>query len=125
MPRKKSPTLTEAEFRLMDILWEKDKATVNDVVSALPPEQPLAYTTVLTMLRILEQKGYLRHEKQSRAFVYFPIIGRDEARRSAVRGVVSRFFNDSPELLVLNILEHETIDTEELARLKQMIQESV
>jgi predicted transcriptional regulator len=125
MPRKKSPTLTEAELRLMDILWEKGNATVNDVVSALPPEQPLAYTTVLTMLRILEQKGYLRHEKQSRAFVYFPVIGRDEARLSAVREVVSRFFNNSPELLVLNILEHEKIDAQELARLKQMIQESV
>ncbi|HIE28285.1 TPA: BlaI/MecI/CopY family transcriptional regulator [Candidatus Poribacteria bacterium] len=124
MPRKKSPTLTEAELRLMNILWEKGKATVKDVVSALPKEQPLAYSTVLTMLRILERKGYLRHEKQSRAFVYYPIIGHDEARRSVVNEIVSRFFDNSPELLVLNILENERIDTEELVRLRKMIQSS-
>jgi len=63
----------------------------------------------------------LKHKKQSRAFVYYPVVGRDEARRSAVKDVVSRFFNNSPELLVLNILEDEQIDTEELSRLKKMI----
>ncbi len=124
MPRKQSTTLTGAELRLMDILWRKGEATVSNVVNALPENQPLAYTTVLTMLRILEQKGYLKHEKQSRAFVYYPVIGRDEARRRAVKDVVSRFFNNSPELLVLNMLEDEQINAEELSRLKQMIQES-
>ena len=123
MPRKKSPTLTEAELRLMKILWEKGRATVNDVVKVLPPDQPLAYKTVLTVLRILEQKGYLKHTKQSRAFVYYPVVERDEARSRAIKDIVSRFFDDEPELLVLKILEDEQINLSELSQLKQMIQE--
>lgn len=122
MPRKKSPTLTEAELRLMKILWDKGKGTVSDVVNALPDDHPLAYKTVLTILRILEQKGYLKHTKQSRAFVYYPIVARDDARRHAVKDMVIRFFDDSPELLVLRILEDEQIDLSELARLKETIQ---
>ncbi|MBI1923516.1 BlaI/MecI/CopY family transcriptional regulator [Candidatus Poribacteria bacterium] len=122
MPRKKSPTLTEAELRLMKILWEKGEGTVNDVVNALPSNQPLAYKTVLTILRILEQKGYLEHNKQSRAFVYYPIVEREEARRHAVKDMVSRFFDDSPELLVLRILEDEDIELSVLSQLKETIQ---
>ena len=122
MARKASATLTEAEAELMDILWERGTGTVNDVVSALPEERPLAYTTVLTMLRILERKGYLRHEKQGRAFVYYPVVGRGDARRSAVKDILRRFFNNSPELLVLNILEHEAIDATDLDRLREIIE---
>ena len=122
MPRKKSPTLTEAELRLMKILWEKGQGTVKDVVNALPADHPLAYKTVLTILRILEQKGYLKHTKRSRAFVYYPVVARDEARRHAVKDMVSRFFDDSPELLVLRILEDEQIELSELSRLKEIIQ---
>lgn len=124
MARKKSPTLTEAELRLMEILWEKGAATVSDVVKALPKRLSLAYSTVLTTLRILEHKGYVRHEKHGRAFVYHPVVDRNEACRSAVRYVMSRFFHNSPELLVLNILEDGRIDAEELKRLKKMIEES-
>ncbi len=122
MPRQKSPTLTEAELRLMSILWNKGKGTVSDVVNALPADQPKAYKTVLTILRILEQKGYLKHTKRSRAFVYYPVVERDEARLHAVKDMVSRFFDDSPELLVLRILEDEQIASKELSRLKEMIE---
>lgn len=124
MPRKRSPTLTEAELRLMNILWEKGRATVGEVARALPRRLALAYNTVLTTLRILEQKGYIRHEKQGRAFVYQPVLNRGQARRRAIRYLVSRFFNDSPELLVLNILEHQKLDSGELKRLKKMIEET-
>ena len=122
MPRQKSPTLTEAESRLMSILWNKGKGTVSDVVNALPADQPKAYKTVLTILRILEQKGYLKHTKRSRAFVYHPVVEREEARLHAVKDMVSRFFDDSPELLVLKILEDEQIEFSELSRLKEAIQ---
>ena len=124
MARKKSPTLTEAELRLMDILWGKGTATVSDVVEALPKRLALAYNTVLTTLRILEQKGYVRHEKEGRAFVYYPVVNRSQACRSAVKYVVTRFFDNSPGLLLLNILEHDKIDTAELKRLKKMIEDS-
>jgi predicted transcriptional regulator len=124
MARSKSPTLTEAELRLMEIVWDQGDATVNDVVQKLPKRRALAYNTVLTTLRILENKGYLAHEKRGRAFVYRPLVGRRDARRSAVKYVVSRFFENSPELLVLNLLENDNISPEELKRLRKMIEDS-
>ncbi|MBW4698798.1 MAG: BlaI/MecI/CopY family transcriptional regulator [Aphanocapsa lilacina HA4352-LM1] len=124
MARKRSPTLTESELRLMEILWQRGSATVAEVVEALPKRLSLAYSTVLTTLRILEQKGYVRHTEEGRAFVYCPLVDRNQARRSAVEFVLSRFFNNSPELLMLNILEHEDIDAAELERLRTMIQQN-
>jgi len=124
MARKKSATLTEAELRLMDIVWEKGKATVGDVVDALPGRAPLAYNTVLTTMRILEQKGYVRHHESGRAFVYIPIVDREQAQRSAVRQLVTRFFDNSPGLLALNVLENEKLDASEIDRLKRIIRAS-
>ncbi len=105
----------------MEILWDKGAATVTDVADALPKDKPVAYNTVLTMLRILERKGYVRHTKDKRAFVYQPVVDRGQASRSAVRHLLSRFFNDSPELLVLNLLKEKDIDEAELERLKKLI----
>jgi predicted transcriptional regulator len=122
--RKRSSTLTDAELRLMNVLWEKGKATVGEVAESLPRGLPLAYSTVLTTMRILEHKGYVRHSKDGRAFVYEPLVDRGQASRSAVRHVLSRFFRDSPELLVLNMLEDEQIDAAELERLKELIRAS-
>ena len=126
MARKKSLNLTEAEFRLMDVIWEKGQATVGEVADALPQDLGLAYNTVLTTLRILEEKGYLRHTKakEGRAFVYQAVVGRDEASRSAVRHLVSRFFRNSPELLVLNLLEDEELRAKELRRIRALIAEN-
>ncbi len=108
----------------MNIIWEKGRATVGEVVKALESEPPLAYSTVLTTLRILEQKGCVSHTQEGRAYVYEPLIDRQQARHSALQHVISRFFNNSPELLVLNVLEHEELDAQELERLKAMIRES-
>jgi predicted transcriptional regulator len=120
MARKQSPTLTEAELPIMDILWQKGSAVVTDVVAGLD-NSAVAYNTVLTTLRILERKGYVRHTKEGRAFVYHPVVERGEASRKAVRNLVKRFFQDSPELLILNVLEDEGLEEGELARLKRMI----
>jgi predicted transcriptional regulator len=119
--RKKSQTLTEAELPIMDVLWEKRSATVGDVVEALGKEKPVAYNTVLTLMRILERKGYVRHTKDGRAFVYQPVVEKGEASRTAVRHLLTRFFNDSPELLMLNLLRDERIDERELERLRGLI----
>jgi predicted transcriptional regulator len=124
LARKKSPGLTDAELRLMEVLWTRGQATVSDVVEALPSNVPLHYSTVLTTLRILETKGYLSHSKDGRAFVYQPVVGRDEARESAVKHLVRRFFDNSPQLLVLNLLENQKVDPAELRRLKRRIQEA-
>jgi len=125
LARKKSPNLTEAELRLMDVLWEKGSATVSEVAEALPKELDLAYNTVLTTLRILEEKGYVEHQKalEGRAFVYKALVGRDEAGRSAVRYLVSRFFRNSPELLVLNLLKDEELTENELGRIRDLLAE--
>jgi len=123
LARTKSPNLTEAELRLMDVIWDKGAATVSEVAEELPKTLGLAYNTVLTTMRILEEKGYLAHTKRddARAFVYQPVVGRNEAGRNAVRYLVSRFFRNSPELLVLNLLEDEEIGEKELARIRKMI----
>lgn len=119
--RKKSVVLTPAEIRFMEILWEKKKASVAEITNELASQNPLAYTTVLTMLRIMEQKGYVSHIKQGRAFIYRPLIDRQGARRSAIRHIIGSLFDNSPELLVLNVLEHEKVSAEELRRLKDAI----
>jgi predicted transcriptional regulator len=124
LARKKSPNLTEGELRLMDVLWKKRQATVGDVVGSLPDNPPLAYSTVLTTMRILETKGYLRHTKKGRAFVYEPLVAQHEASTKALRHLVSRFFGGSRELLVLNLLKEETIGRAELQRIKKMIVDS-
>jgi predicted transcriptional regulator len=124
MARSKSPNLTEAELRLMKVLWTLGSGTVTDVVDGLPKDPPVAYSTVLTTLRILENKGYVRHTKEGRAFVYHPLIDQQEARSNVLRYVLDRFFGNSTEALVLNLLENDEIKPTELDRLKKMIQES-
>lgn len=120
MARRQSITLTEAELPIMEIIWTKGSAAVTDVVAGLP-DSPVAYNTVLTTLRILERKGYVRHTKEGRAFVYHAVVERGEASRKAVRNLMKRFFQDSPELLILNVLEDEQLDQKELDRLKKLI----
>jgi BlaI family transcriptional regulator, penicillinase repressor len=123
VPRKKSQQLTESELRLMNVVWEKGKATVGEVTEALRQEPPLAYTTVLTTLRILENKGFLRHQKEGRAFIYEPVVDRQQASRGAIHHLLSRFFDNSPELLVTNLLRDERISRKEINRLKKSIAE--
>jgi predicted transcriptional regulator len=124
MARKKSPTLTEAELRLMNVLWSRGASTVNGVLDALPGDPPPAYNTVLTTLRILEDKGYLKHKKDGRAFLYVARVPREQAQRSALRFLLSRFFENSAEQLVLNVLRHEKLDAAELQRLRKTIEEA-
>ena len=123
MGRKKPQHLTEAELRLMNVLWQKGRATVSNVAAALPAEIDLAYNTVLTTLRILEAKGYVRHTKakDGRAFVYSPVVGRVEATRNAVRQLLGRFFGDSPGALVLNLLEEETLGDTEVKKIRELL----
>ena len=122
MPPRKSPTLTEAELRLMDVLWQKGSATVHQILEGLPGKPSLAYNSVLTTIRVLEKQGYVKHVKDGRAHIYLPLVGRKEATRFEVRNLVSRFFKNSHEMLVLNILEDQNIDVEELKRLNQLLE---
>jgi BlaI family transcriptional regulator, penicillinase repressor len=124
LARNKSATLTEAELRIMNVLWEKGSATVHEVLQALPAKPALAYNSVLTIVRILETKGYVKHVKDKRAHIYLPKVDRKGATRFEVRHLLSRFFGNSDELLVLNILEEKNIDADELTRLRQLLERS-
>jgi predicted transcriptional regulator len=121
MPPKKSNTLTEAELRLMKILWRRGESAVNDLVSAIPQGETLAYNSVLTTIRILEQKGYVEHRQEGRAFIYRPLIAEHEASRTEVKHILSRFFGNSREQLLLSLLGEGDISREELDRLKAAI----
>ena len=122
MPPKQSAILTEAELRIMDVLWRKGSGTVQQVLDWLP--SALAYNSVLTTIRTLEKKGHVKHLKDGRAHIYEPIIGRDQATRCEIRHLVGRFFSNSHEALVLNILQDEGIDAAELKRLRDMLERS-
>ena len=124
MPPSKSATLTEAELRLMDVLWQRGPSTVQQVQDALPKKSPLAYNSVLTTIRVLEKKGYLRHIKDGRAHVYRALIERADASRSEIRHLAHRFFKNSHEMLVVNILQDRGVDAEELTRLRQLLEQS-
>jgi predicted transcriptional regulator len=121
MPPRKSNTLTEAELRLMKILWRHGQCAVTDLVDAIPAEEALAYNSVLTTIRILEQKGYVEHRQEGRAFIYSPRVSEEEASRSEVRHMLSRFFGNSREQLLLSLLGDGEISPLELQRLKKAI----
>lgn len=123
--RKKSPELTEGEQRLMNALWKLGRATVAEVAEALPAGLDLAYNTVLTTMRILEAKGYVRHSKpkEGRAFVYRALVTREQASRSAIRHLLGRFFGNSAEALVLNLLKDEALNEKERERIRKLLEE--
>jgi predicted transcriptional regulator len=116
--------LTEAELRIMNVLWGKGSGTVQQVLDSITQRPALAYNSVLTTIRVLERKGYLKHLKDGRAHVFTPLVGQKEATRSEIRHLVSRFFENSHEQLVLNLLEDQGIEPEELGRLRQMLTQS-
>lgn len=122
VPRKSSETLTEAELRIMQVLWQQGQGSVQQILDGLQAQPALAYNTVLTTIRILEKKGYVGHDKDGRAHIFRPLVERDEASRSEIRHLVGRFFRNSHEDLVLNILEDRGIDPKELERLRKMLE---
>jgi predicted transcriptional regulator len=121
MARRPSPTLTEAEYRLMNILWDLGDGTVAEIHGRLE-DRPIAYTTVLSTLTILERKGYVRHTTRGKANVYEPRVGRDDARRSVIENILATFFDGSPRTLMLNLLETERLDPEEERRLRELLE---
>lgn len=120
MPRKQATTLTDHELRLMEVLWTKGNASVAEVTSAVG-SPPLAYNTVLTTLRTLEQKGYVSHTEDGRAFVYRPAVARTQAADSAVRQLLHRFFGNSPGKLAVTLLDEARLSEDDLARIQKAL----
>ena len=123
MSGKKHSILTKLELLLMKIIWEKGRASVREVQQALPPGNPLAYTTILTMLRILETKGFLKHDVQGRTYIYRPLARQDEVSQGMLKDLLDRLFDGSKAALLNTLLEAERISQEELQELKRLIDE--
>jgi len=121
MPRKKSVVLTDHELRLMEVLWRKGAATVSAVTAALPPP-PLAYNTVLSTMRTLEQKGYVSHEEAGRAFLYRPAIERTDAAKSAVAHLLARFFGNSANSLAVALLDEVPMNAADRKRVRELLE---
>ena len=123
MPGKPSKVLTEVELELMHIVWEQGEATSRSVLEALTSKRESSDSTVRTMLRILERKGYLAHRMEGRMYVYRPVVNRDEALRRMVHHLADRMCEGSTNLLVRHVLESEEIPWEELEEIKRWIEE--
>jgi predicted transcriptional regulator len=120
-PRRPDKLLTEVELELMTILWQLGGGTVSEVMERLPPGRPLAYTSVSTILRILEQKEVLEAEKVGRGHRYVPLVGRDEYQTFALRDVVGRVFDGQPLELVRRLVDAEGLKPEDLAELSALV----
>ena len=111
--------LTDRELDVMSVLWERGSGTVAEVRAALHDE--LAYTTVLTVLRILEAKGHVRHEGEGRAHRYYALVAERVARQGAVRQLIDRFFSGSPELLLTQLVGDRVLSRADLRRLRRLL----
>ena len=116
--------LGRLELQIMKVVWEKGKATVHDVKEALGKGRKPAYSTILTMMRKIEAKGYLEHEVDNRTFIYRPTISRNDVRQSILGDILDRLFEGSPSLLMNSLVEQKDIDETELQQIKKLIKEA-
>jgi predicted transcriptional regulator len=121
-PARLEKTLTEVELELMTILWDLRGGTVNDVLAALPPTRPLAYTSVATILRILEQKGVLAAEKVGRGHRYLPLIAKDQYEAFALEHMVGKVFGGEPVALVRRLVDAAGLSRRDLAALRALLE---
>lgn len=118
--RRKSTTLTELELEIMKIVWDHDTVTVRDVYETLLKRRKVAYTTVMTMMKILEQKKYLKKNQDDRAYVYRPAQPRRQVIGAIVRDFVNRVFNGSAEPLLVHLVEEHNLSKADLAEIARM-----
>lgn len=121
MARPASPTLTDSERRILEVLWKKKEASVREVADELSMKKPVAYTTVLTMFKVLDKKGLVHHRAEGRAFIYSAAISRSEARKQALENLLESFFNDSPSVLAQHLIEEHDIEADELKALRKRV----
>jgi predicted transcriptional regulator len=124
MARPSTPTLTENERKVLEVLWKKKSASVREVTDELSKKSPTAYTTVLTMLGILEKKGLVSHVRDGRAFIYSAAISRSEATASALQHLLKQFFNGSPAVLAQHLVQEHDIGPSEMDALRRMIDDA-
>lgn len=121
MARPASPTLTKSEQAILEVLWDKDEASVREVADELAKRKPVAYTTVLTMFNVLSKKGFVTHRQEGRAFVYRAAISREQARAQALNHLLRQFFDDSPNLLAQHLFNEHGVDRAEIDALREKV----
>jgi len=118
MPRKRTPQLTEAEQRVMTVLWERGESNVRDVTEALKADHNLAYTTILTTIRIMADKGYVGFRKEGRTHIYRPLVTRERAQKKAIGSLLSSLFGGSPQRLAQHLVEDDQLTLEDIEALR-------
>jgi len=121
MARPKSKTLTVAEQRIMNVLWEKGEASVRDITNELATSHDLAYTTVLTTTRILADKEYVDYRKEGRTHIFFPKVSQKAARSSALKNVLANLFDGSPRALAQHLIETDDLSKEDIKALRALL----
>jgi len=114
--------LTRQELKIMKVVWDQGATTVKEVCDAISQKKATAYTTILTLMGILEEKGALIHSRSGRAYVYKPLLSRQQATRNQVHDVLTRFFDGSPEKLIANVLENEVKAPEQLGHVRDLLE---
>ncbi len=117
-----SMILTRQELQIMKVVWQKGSATVREVCDVISLQKPTAYTTILTLMGILEGKGALKHVRSGRAYVYRPMLSRGQATYNHIHDLLHRFFDGKPEQLIENVLENEVETTEGLRAIRRLIE---
>jgi BlaI family penicillinase repressor len=121
MARPASPTLTNSERAILEILWARKEASVREVADELSKKKPVAYTTVLTMFKVLERKGLVTYRTEGRAFVYSAAISRSDARKQALENLIGQFFGGSPDVLAQHLISEHDLDLAELQALQDQV----
>jgi predicted transcriptional regulator len=121
--RRPSPTLTEQELEIMKIVWDRKEATVRDVYESILEHRKLAYTTVMTMMKILEQKGHLKKTMVDKAHLYSPTRPKNQVIKSMVLDFVDRVFNGSAEPLVVHLVEERHLKEDEIEEIERMLRD--
>jgi BlaI family penicillinase repressor len=122
--RPKHATLTPQELEIMKLVWERDTATVRDIYEALLEKRKIAYTTVMTMMKILETKGYLKKTQQERAFLYRPTRPKNQVLGGMLREFIDRVFNGAAEPLVVHLVKEKRLREKDLQKIVRMIEKS-
>ncbi len=129
MTRKKSipgdRILTEVELELMRIIWDRDDATIRDVVGGLPPGRDLAYTSVATIMKILEKKKFLKSQKHDHAHIYVPLVSKAEYESTSLRHLAKNVFQDDPTSMVMKLLNDSSLSQEALQAIKKLVDKRV
>lgn len=121
MARPTSPTITDSERAILEVLWEREEASVREVAEELARHKPVAYTTVLTMMNVLSRKGLVTHRPEGRAFIYRAAVTRDQARKQALDHLLQQFFSGSPNILAQHLVSEHDVDPVQRALLQKKV----